>query len=388
MKSRSRKAMTFSEGLNHPLIWVGVISGTLLSLVFCNWIWWLSIPLVLSIAGYYLCLPFVRMLQRKGLPKDQALIIFLVLATLVAIPLLLLAVPWVASMIYSLEEQVPAYIASVERLFDEGLRWSAAQFPAVQEEEVGSIVRERMGAVRANLVENVLPRAAVGLVTSIPSLLLVPYLLFFFLKDGTKFKRLIMRGVPNAFFEKVLLLFDQIDQQVRMYFRGLMAMTFLDTVTLGAGLWVIGLIFGHGLFPLGQAFFLGLLCAVLSWIPYLGTFIGCVIIVLITLAFPEAGPLLQITTVLLFIGVRTVDDFFYTPLTVGKSLQAHPLVTVLVIFVGGFIGGITGLLLAMPLLGLWMVLGEVIGQVLQDQRLMARFEVGRQLRKSSARTGI
>jgi predicted PurR-regulated permease PerM len=69
------------------------------------------------------------------------------------------------------------------------------------------------------------------------------------------------------------------------------------------------------------------------------------------------GPLLQVVTVLLFIAVRTVDDFLYTPMTVGRSLQAHPLVTVLVIFVGGFLGGVTGLLLAMPLLGIWMVLG-------------------------------
>jgi predicted PurR-regulated permease PerM len=120
------------------------------------------------------------------------------------------------------------------------------------------------------LIEQFLPKAAVGVITSIPSLLLVPYLSFFFLKDGAKFKRLIMRGVPNAFFEKILLLFDQMDRQVRMYFRGLMGMTFLDTVTLGLGLWVIGLIFGDGLFPFGQAMTLGFICAVLSWVPVFG----------------------------------------------------------------------------------------------------------------------
>ncbi len=380
--------MAFSGGLNHPLIWVGVIAGTLLSLVLCDLVWWLSIPCVLSIAVYYICKPLIRMLQHRGLSQGQALAVFLVLATVLAIPALLLLIPVLAGLIYSIEDQIPLYAASLDRLFDNSLTWLENRYPSFEEEQVAEQVRLKIDTARLMLVEEFLPRAAVGLITSIPSLLLVPYLSFFFLKDGSRFKGLIMRGVPNAFFEKVLLLFDQMDHQVRMYFRGLMGMTFLDTITLGFGLWGIGLVFGGDLFPFGQAMGLGLVCAVLSWVPYLGTFIGCLLILLITLAFPEMGPLLQVVTVLLFIAVRTVDDFFYTPLTVGRSLQAHPLVTVLVIFVGGFLGGVTGLLLAMPLLGLWMVLGEICGQVWQDGRLRARHEMAQSLRQQSARRGL
>jgi predicted PurR-regulated permease PerM len=385
---RRKPSLAFSGGLNHPLMWTGVIAGTLISLVLCDLIWWLSVPCVLSIAVYYICKPLVRMLQRNGLSHGHALIVFLMLATLLAIPALLLLIPLVAGFIYSLVDQVPMYAASLERVFNDSLSWLEESYPSFEEEHVGEQVRQKLEQSRLMLMEQFLPKAAIGLITSIPSLLLVPYLSFFFLKDGAKFKRLIMRGVPNAFFEKILLLFDQMDRQVRMYFRGLMGMTFLDTVTLGLGLWVIGLIFGDGLFPFGQAMTLGFICAVLSWVPYLGTFLGCLLILVITLAFPEMGPLLQVVTVLLFIAVRTVDDFLYTPMTVGRSLQAHPLVTVLVIFVGGFLGGVTGLLLAMPLLGIWMVLGEIFGRVWQDGRLRARHEMARALRQQSARRGL
>lgn len=106
----------------------------------------------------------------------------------------------------------------------------------------------------------------------LPSLLLVPFLTFFFLRDGTAFHQMILRAVPNAFFEKTLLLFDRMNRQMHAYFRGMFWLTVLDTVSLGIGLWLLGL--GMGIFTLWQALLLGLVCAVFAWVPYLGTAVG------------------------------------------------------------------------------------------------------------------
>ncbi|MEO0452905.1 MAG: AI-2E family transporter [Verrucomicrobiota bacterium] len=379
--------LVLSGGLHHPIVWAWVLSGTFVSLYLCDLIWWLSVPMVLSVVGYYICKPFIDEIKRRGLTHHWAMFIFLILATLVLLPLLVFSATWIANKFYSLKVFLPDYLANLEGIFWEFLDWIEETFPRAKETSVVDRISERFESLQSEAIETHLPTAALGTLGTIPSLLLVPYLLFFFLKDGAKFKRLIMRGVPNAFFEKVLMLFHQVDTQVKMYFRGLFAMTLLDTVTLAFGLWIIGLFFNGDIFSPGQSLFLGLLCAVLSWVPYVGTFIGCLIIMTITLAVPEAGWLLQVSTILLFVAVRTIDDFIYTPMTVGRSLQAHPLVTVLVIFIGGFIGGITGLLLAMPILGVWMVLGEVYGQVWQDGRLVARHQMSSQLRKKTARQG-
>ena len=72
------------------------------------------------------------------------------------------------------------------------------------------------------------------------------------------------------------------------------------------------------------------------------------------------------------------------PITVGKSLQMHPLITVLMIFVGGAVAGITGLMLVLPLLGVVMVVGKTIGSVVTDARLMARHRHARELRRVAA----
>src|SRR5262249_32002183 len=56
----------------------------------------------------------------------------------------------------------------------------------------------------------------------LPSLLLMPYLTYFMLQDGNRFKKELIRSVPNAFFEKTLLLFDRVDKSLQSFFIGLM----------------------------------------------------------------------------------------------------------------------------------------------------------------------
>ena len=75
----------------------------------------------------------------------------------------------------------------------------------------------------------------------IPSLLLVPYITYFFLLDGPRFKRFLVQAIPNAFFEKTLYLFYRVEDQIRRYFQGLLALTALDALCLGIGLWFLGL---------------------------------------------------------------------------------------------------------------------------------------------------
>jgi predicted PurR-regulated permease PerM len=113
---------------------------------------------------------------------------------------------------------------------------------------------------------------ALGIMAWTPSLLLAPFLAFFFLRDGRRFKRFLGAAVPNAFFEKTLYLLHEIDRTARAYFQGLINLTILDTVTLAAGLWLLGI---PG--PLT----LGLICAVLAWVPYVGSILGGLLVVLV-----------------------------------------------------------------------------------------------------------
>ena len=103
--------------------------------------------------------------------------------------------------------------------------------------------------------------------------------------------------------------------------------------------------------------------------------------------FPDA-PGMAYWAVALFGLVRLLDDFVYMPLTVGKSLELHPLVTVLMIFVGGAVAGVAGLMLVLPVLGVVIVIGETIGVIVTDPRLMARHRHALALRREQASSDL
>jgi predicted PurR-regulated permease PerM len=202
-------------------------------------------------------------------------------------------------------------------------------------------------------------------------MLLAPFLAFFFLRDGWRFKKFLSRAVPNAFFEKTLYLLDQVDYTARLYFQGLIKLTVLDTFCLAIGLWIIGV---------SAPFLLGLVTAILAWVPYIGSILGCLLVVLVAATDYPGDPSVAYSAIGLFIWVRLLDDFFFMPLTIGRSLKLHPLLTVIMIFVGGAVAGVAGLMLVLPLLGVVMVLGETAGEVVTDPRLRARHTYAKHLR--------
>ena len=73
----------------------------------------------------------------------------------------------------------------------------------------------------------------------------------------------------------------------------------------------------------------------------------------------------------MFVFDRMLYNFFFIPLTVGRSIQMHPLPTVLMVFIGGAVAGVGGLVLALPLAGVVsaVVGGSVIASVVPAIRL-------------------
>jgi predicted PurR-regulated permease PerM len=127
---------------------------------------------------------------------------------------------------------------------------------------------------------------------------------------------------------------------------------------------------------------------VLSWVPIVGSIIGCIIVVLVTVAGGEAGPGTVYAAIALFLLVRLLDDFVFMPLTIGRSLQMHPLVSVLLLFIGGAVAGVLGLIIVLPLAGVLMVIVDSVARVLLDRRLMARYAFARRLRSMRANADL
>lgn len=357
-----------------PLVWAIVIASTCLVLFLFQKILWLVVPFLLALVIYYLLLPIQEYLVLRGVSRVSAtnqvsLGAFAVLGVGGA-----LAFPWLAAQAVSWQESAMRYLQGGLFFVVQALYQLEDRFDMLANAHVSTEFVRQVAELIDSFAGKYLGSLAMGVVAWTPLLLLSPFIAYFMLRDGSAFRHFLIRAVPNAFFERTLYLFDQVDRTARLYFQGLLTLTVLDALCLAAGLWWLGV---------SGPFLLGVVTAVLAWIPYVGSVLGCLLVVLVAATdFPDA-PQVAYGAIVLFIVVRLLDDFLFMPLTVGRSLKLHPLLTVVMIFVGGAVAGISGLMLVLPVLGVIMVLGETIGRVVNDPRLMARHLHARQLRQAA-----
>ena len=346
-----------------PLVWVANIVATCLGLFLFQKILWLVVPFIFALIIYYLLMPLKLHLLLRGVSHDRAA----ASVSLLAFATFLLAAVYGLSSLFS---DVMGWQASIMRYLGGGIRLLTGAISDLEqrvgfvaESQAREILETQLGGFFEHFAETYMPGIALGVVAWSPSLLLAPFLAFFMLRDGWRFRRFLLRAVPNAYFERSLYVMDEVDRTARLYFVGLMQLTLLDTLCLALGLWAIGI---------SGPLTLGLATAVLAWVPYIGSVLGCLLVVLVAATDFPGQPGIAYAAIGLFLFVRLLDDFIFMSLTIGKSLKMHPLLTVLMIFVGGAVAGVPGLMLVLPVLGVIMVIGETLGMLLTDPRLRAR----------------
>ncbi len=363
--------MTPARYQSGPLVWCAILATTCILLFLFQKILWLIVPLLFGLIIYYLLFPAQQRLVLGGMSRDTSAAVVSGAAFTVATLVSFVTFPWIGSHLASWQASGSRYIEGGLRFVVDNLVWLEKNFAFAAKAKLSSQLMQQVSELGDKLVSTYLADVALAAAGWLPSLLLAPFLAFFFLRDGWRFKKFLGRAVPNAFFERTLYLLDQMDHTARLYFIGLLKLTFLDTVCLAAGLWVIGL---------SGPLVLGLVTAVLAWVPYIGSVLGCVLVVLVAATDFPGDASVAYGAIGLFIAVRLLDDFVFMPLTIGRSLRLHPLLTVVMIFVGGAVAGVAGLMLVLPLLGVVMVLGETVGEIVTDPRLRARHAFAKHLR--------
>lgn len=354
-----------------PLAWCGILLATTLALYLFQQVLWLVLPFLFGLIAYYFLAYPMQRLMFAGLSQEAAANITVGVFALLLVGAFAFMLPRFAAQAVGVQETGMRYLQGGLLLLDQTLRALEQQSRFMRDAHVADAVSSYIAVAGEGFAQNRLPSLMMSVAAWLPSMLLAPFLAYFFLRDGRRFQRFLARAVPNAYFERTLHLLYEVDRTTRAYFQGLVKLTVLDAVCLAAGLWVIGL---------SSPLTLGIITAVLAWIPFVGSVIGCALVVMVAATDFPGSPSIAYASIGLFILVRLLDDFIFMPLTIGRSLRMHPLITVLMIFVGGAVAGVAGLLLVLPVLGVIMVIGETLSIVASDPRLRARHAHARRLR--------
>jgi len=360
-----------------PVVWTAIVGVTCLLLVLLEHMLWLVLPFIFGTVMYYTLLGPMRRLLRLGFSRSVSSMLVCGIFFGGAALMLAAAMSWSAGPedAGSWHDTLTLYANGGVTFVRNTMALLEAKFPILAEMHLSSLVNKRFKVFTDTFAQRYLATILVTAAGWLPSLLLAPFLAFFFLRDGLRFKKFLARAVPNAYFERTLFLLHEVDQTARRYFEGLLKLTVLDTIVLGFGLWVIGV---------SSPLLLGFISALLAWVPFIGSVVGCMMVVIVAATDAPSDPLVAYGAIVVFILARLLDDFVFMPITLGRSLKIHPLITVLMIFIGGALSGVAGLMLVLPLLGVVMVIGETLGRLMTNPRLRARHRYARQLREKQA----
>ena len=370
--------MTAQGGLRHgpgPLAWLGIVTATCLLLLALPHILWLVVPALMALVLSYALYPPMQRLMYAGMSRSRAaaLVTAVFLAVLVVATLGFMS--WAGARAEDWQAGVERYLQGGALLLERSLAAAEARWPVLARAHVAESVTVWLNEFSATVVERHVQPLLVSLIAWLPAAALGPFFAFFILRDGRRFHGFIARAVPNAYFEKTLALLHDMHRTGRAYFTGLVKLALLDTLALGAGLWILGL---------PGAWVLAFIAAILAWVPYIGSVAGCLLVVLVAATDFPHDPGMAYWSVALFLFVRALDDFVFLPATVGRSLNLHPLVSVLMLFVGGAMAGVPGLALVLPILGVATVVGAALSEIVTDRRLRARHVHAMRLRAEQA----
>jgi putative permease len=175
-------------------------------------------------------------------------------------------------------------------------------------------------------------------------LVIIPFIIFFLLKDGRAIKKGLISLVPNRYFEFSMDLLHKMDLALGNYLRS----QFIDALVFGAmatiALWLL---------DVRYFLFVGAFAGFANLIPYFGPVAGTLLAVTVTLLYGDFTR--AFTVILAFVGLKIVDDVVVQPAVVARGVHLHPLVLLLAILVGGNLFGVIGMLFAVPVTGFFKV---------------------------------
>ena len=328
----------------------GVLFVALLALFVAglNWLSAVLLPFFAAWAIAWVLAPVVKFLHGRCYirPRSVAVVLTLILAIAIAVGALWLIIPPFIEGVLHIKDALLRYLQSggQNTQLPEWLQHLLQQW-------IGSLQLEEMlqqdnllQMVRTSLphVWNVVQSTA-NVVVSLASSAFALLYLVLLLADYDHYSTVWLKYVPRsqrAFLEQ---LSNDVAHNMRGYFRGQVLVAISNGIMFSIGFWLIGLPM-----PVGMGIFVG----VLSFIPYIQVLGILPAALLSLLKMADTGSSfwgMMALVIVVYIVVQVLQDIIFTPRIMGRIMGLSPAVVLLSLSVWGYIAGIIGLMVALPL---------------------------------------
>ena len=206
-------------------------------------------------------------------------------------------------------------------------------------EQVASTIRDRLKSAAQAVGKNVAGGAlnvVLGTVGLIVTLFGVVFVGAYLLVDVRRIEAAFLGAWPHRYRRDAKSLWEAFGYSLSKYLGGLVLVLLIQGAISTVGLLLLGV-------PYALA--LGALVSLTALIPYLGAWISAIPAVLVALT---VSPTTAVLTALLYLAIQQLEGNFLTPKIQGDTLRVHPILVLLAVIIGGGLGGLVGVVVAVP----------------------------------------
>jgi len=292
----------------------------------------------------YMLNPTISMLEKRGFGRTSSILIVFSSAVVLFTGFTLFLAVSISSELSAMQINLPGYAQHLYEITPSALKsYLGIETPARLSQQLNELLQRlrSMSPAQFKPLLELISQAfssTVGLILTFLGYLIIPVYLFYLLADLHQLKSFLESFIPErcrcTYIEKL----SEVDRILAGFIRGQLFVCAILAVLYSIGLYFIGIDLAIAIGTLAGAAFI---------IPYVGTIIG--IVLSVAMALLKFQDILHPLLCLGWFGlVQSLEGMVITPRVVGNTVGLHPLVTLVVLLIGGQLFGLMGMLLAVP----------------------------------------
>ena len=311
-------------------------------------------PIFIGFLIAWLLDPVVDKIEARKVPRVLGcIIVYLILIALIVL-FFYLVIPTFTTQIYDFISTLPDIFKNLAKNLDkflDGISYKFGLDTADIEKEIFAYLTELSKDISTNL-PTTLFNIGKGIVNGSISFVLGLMIGFYMLWDFDKIKKNLENFMPYKWRDGYRDLTDRLNNQLRKYIQGIFLVMVLVFITQSIGLTLAGL---------EAPLIFALFCAITDIIPYFGPYIGAIPAIIVGFTI---SPLTGICVIISIIIVQLLENNFYQPLIMGKTMSLHPITIILGLLIFQHFFGIIGMVVATPVIACLKVIIKFINEKL------------------------
>lgn len=306
-----------------------------------------SLPLIISLILYYLFMPVMKFLTKKGATRNQAILVVFLIIIVVILILILWMAPLIWDQLVSLFSEFPKYYETISNeiaaFFNSESYFQFQSYIDQALESVASSIKDFSTDFISNSVSKI--GSTFGTLFNLGlALITAPIMFYYLLKEDHKIMPFITRLVPTKSRDTIRHIGSDLNSQLSLYIRGQLIVALAVSIMFTIGYTLIGL-------PYAVA--LGVISGFLNIIPYLGSMLALIPALIIAIVH---SPFMIVKVLIVAFIEQTLEGRIISPKVLGDNLNIHPIVILLVLLTAGQLYGVTGVIIGVPVFACLKVL--------------------------------